>query len=267
MHVQILRTGLDGRSEVIGSIGGTSATANQLQSLGSERLLLQVGDKLDFQLLSRRGDTIDSSSTEIRARENGNGFDVILREGGGLQGSRLQFGVVMDPLAITPTPLDRIAAVQGVASAGLLQLRQGQRLGLTVTTDCALNNRVGFVKLNRDPVTGLPLNTVGNQQIVVQSAQFNEQIDSLLIPDFQFRQGGRKVTSGLEWNVSEDGIYAAVLVTQLGQVFCGVAGDGSGAQSQQMRLLGQNKIGFEDLVGSVSDYDWNDLVLKIDSVV
>lgn len=266
MHVEILRTRLDGRSEVIGSIGGTSATANQLQSLGTEKLLLQVGDKLDFQLLSRRGDTIDSSSTEIRPRENGKGFDVILREGDGLQGARLQFGVVMDPLAVTPTPLDRIAAVQGVASAGLLQLRQGQRLGLTVTTDCALNNRVGFVKLNRDPVTGLPLNTVGNQQIVVQSAQFEEQIDSLLIPDFQFSQSGRKVTSGLEWNVSEDGIYAAVLATPLGQVFCGVAGDGSGAQSQQMRLLGQNKFGFEDLVGSVSDYDWNDLVLKIDSV-
>jgi hypothetical protein len=261
--VQILRTRRDGRSEVIGSIGGTTALANQLQLLGSERVLLQVEDRLDFQLLSRNGGSIDTSSTEIRTRADGSGFDVTLRDGGGLQGSSLQFGVVMDPLDVNSTPLDRIAAPQATAAEGLLQLRQGQRLGLTVTTDCAFNNRLGFVRLNLDPVTGQPLNTVGDQQIALNSAQFREQIDSLLSPDFQIRQSGRKVSSGLEWNVSQDGIYAAVLITPLGQVFCGVSEALGGGNSQQMRLLGQNCFGFEDLVGPVSDFDWNDLVFRI----
>ena len=263
LHVQILRTRRDGRSEVIGSIGGTTALANQLQLLGSERVLLQVEDRLDFQLLSRNGGSIDTSSTEIRTRADGSGFDVTLRDGGGLQGSSLQFGVVMDPLDVNSTPLDRIAAPQATAAEGLLQLRQGQRLGLTVTTDCAFDNRLGFVRLNLDPVTGQPLNTVGDQQIALNSAQFREQIDSLLSPDFQIRQSGRKVSSGLEWNVSQDGIYAAVLITPLGQVFCGVSEALSGGNSQQMRLLGQNCFGFEDLVGPVSDFDWNDLVFRI----
>jgi hypothetical protein len=83
LHVQILRTRRDGTSEVVGALGGTSANANQLQSLGSKRVLLQVGDQLSFKLLSRSGDGFDASTTEIRPGAPGGGFDVTLRDGEG----------------------------------------------------------------------------------------------------------------------------------------------------------------------------------------
>ncbi|MFN5116561.1 MAG: alpha/beta hydrolase family protein [Cyanobacteriota bacterium] len=267
LHVQILRTRGDGTSEVIGALGGTSADANQLQTLGSERVLLQVGDQLSFQLLSRSGDGFDPSTTEIRTGAPGGGFDVTLRDGGGGKSSRLQFAVTPAPQEFTATLNDRIAAPQDGVSEGLLQLRQGQKLSLQVTTDCAFTNRLGFVRVNVDPVTGLPLGTVGSQAIAIDSPQFSEQIDNLLDPGFQITQGGRRISSPLEWTIGQDGLYTPVLITQEQNVFCGVRGDAIMTGNQQMRLLGQNSFGFEDLKGRVSDYDWNDVVFNIVNVI
>ena len=259
LHIQILRLRNDGSSEVIGSLGGTTAFAGQLQSLGSERVLLQVGERLGFQLLSRSGDGIETSSTEIRARDGGAGFDVILRDGSGPQAASLQFRVDAAPQQFTPSLLDRLAAPQAAAGDGLLQLRAGQTLSLAITSDSAFTNTLGFVRLNLDPITGLPLSSVGAQPIDINSDAFRQQIDSLLDPGFQFSQGGRTVSSTLEWTVAQDGIYAAVLITPEGNVFCAAPG----SSDQQMRRLGQNRLGFEDLKGTVSDYDWNDLVVEI----
>ena len=267
LHVQILRTRRDGTSEVVGALGGTSANANQLQSLGSKRVLLQVGDQLSFKLLSRSGDGFDASSTEIRPGAPGGGFDVTLRDGEGGQSSSLQFAVTPAPQEFTSSSSDRIAAPQGGVSDGLLQLRQGEKLSLQVTTDCAFTNRLGFVRVNADPVTGLPLGTVGSQAIAIGSPQFSQQIDSLLDPGFQITQGGRKISSPLEWTVGQDGLYTPVLITQERNVFCGVAGDASMNGIQQMRLLGQNSFGFEDMQGRVSDYDWNDVICTIVKVM
>jgi pimeloyl-ACP methyl ester carboxylesterase len=262
LHIQVLRTRQDGSSEVIGSLGGTSGAASQLQSLGNERFLLQVGEKLGFQLLARSGDGIDTSSTEIRARPQGGGFDVTLRDADGSQPASLQFAVVTDPLDRTLSPLDRIAAPQGGVSDGLLQLRQGQGLKLQITTDCAFENRLGFVRLNLDPITGQPLDTIGDQGIAIGSSQFREQIDSLLDPGFRITQGGRMVSPTLEWNVRHDGIYAPVLITPEGNIFCSGSGNASTIGNQQMRRLGENHFGFEDMKGQPADYDFNDMVVK-----
>ncbi len=261
MHIQILRTRLDGRSEAIGNLGGTSGDSSQLQSIGSERVLLQVGEKLSFQLLSRSGNGFDIFSTEIRARAQGGGFDVTLSDGSS-QAANLQFSVFTDPLDRTLSLLDSIAAPQGGISDGLLQLIQGESLKLQITTDSAFKNRLGFVRLNLDPITGLPLETVGEQGIVINSPRFSEQIDSLLDPGFQITQGGRNVSSIFEWNVSQDGIYAPVLITQEGNVFCGASMSNSAIGNLQMRMLGENCFGFEDMKGQLSDYDWNDMVIK-----
>jgi pimeloyl-ACP methyl ester carboxylesterase len=260
MHIQILRMRQDGSSEVIGSIGGTSAAAGQLQSLGSERVLLQVGDKLDFQLLSRSGEDIEKSTIEITNRIEDGSYNVILRDAGSSKHASLQFSVLADSLNFTASKLEYVAAPQGGIKDGLLQLGQGQKLKLQIITDCAFQNRLGFVRLNQDPITGLPLGTVGDQNIAIDSALFREQINSLLDPGFQITQGGRRVSSALEWNVRKEGVYAPVLITQEGNVFCGAPG---AIGNQQMRLLGQNVLGFEDLKASVSDFDWNDLIIRI----
>ncbi len=265
LHVQILRIRQDGTSEVIGAVGGTTAEASQLQSLGSERVLLQVGDQLSFQLLSRSGTGFDHSTTQILPWAAGGGFDVTLRDGEGGTGSSLQIAV--DAAAeFTSTPNDRIAAPQGDVSEGLLQLWQGQKLTMQITTDCDFTNVLGFVMVNADPVTGLPLGTVGTQGIAIDSLQFGQQINSLLDPGFQITQGGRQISSPREWTIRQDGLYAPVLITEEGNVFCGVAADASASGDMHMRRLGKNSFGFEDLKGIVSDYDWNDLVCKIVTV-
>ena len=185
-----------------------------------------------------------------------------LRDAGGSQAASLQFAVVTDPLERTLSPLDRIAAPQGGVSDGLLQLRQGQSLKLQITTDSGFKNRLGFVRLNLDPITGLPLDTVGDQRIAIDSSQFREQIDSLLDPGFQITQGGRMVSPIQEWNVRQDGIYTPVLITPEGNIFCSGSGNASTIGNQQMRRLGENCFSFEDSKGTISGYDWNDMVVN-----
>lgn len=258
-HVQVFVTRKDDSSVLIGSFGGTSGFAGQLQSLGAERLLLQVGESLDFQLLSRDGLSIVPSTTEIRPRVGGVGFDVILKDATESQAEILRFSVSAAPQDLRFSALDRIAAPQSAPQDGLLQLHAGQILNLRVTSDSAFTNTLGFVKLNLDPVTGLPLSSVGAQAIDISSDAFRENIFTLLDPGFQHRQGGRVVSSPIPWSVAEDGIYAAVLITPQGNVFCA----SSSSSDQQMLRLGQNRFGFEDLKGSISDYDWNDLVVDI----
>jgi hypothetical protein len=195
LHVQILRTRQDGTSEIVGSIGGTTANASQLQSLGEERLLVQDGDRLDFQLLSCDGRGVDSATTEIRDRDGAPGYDIIVRDSTGEDQSSLHFAVMAVDQSFALSMFDRIAAGQGPASEALLQLTQGQVLNLQVTTDCDFENMLVFFMLNLDPVTGLPDYTVGLEHIALNSSQFRDQIDSLLDPSFQHRQIGRCVTS------------------------------------------------------------------------
>ena len=261
MHLQIVRTRQDGRSELIGTLGGTTASANQLQSLGSARVLLQVGDQLRFKLLSTNGNTFDNFAIAIQQKEQDTGFNVNIKNTGTSQVGSLQFSILPQPNIFTS--IDFVAAPQSEVNNGLLQLSQGQKLNLEITTDCAFINRLGFVQLNKDPVTGLVVNTVGTENIAISSTQFRDKIDTLLDPGFQISTGGRQILSSLDWIVGQDGIYAPVLITPQGNVFCGAAG---AIGSEQMRMLGQNTIGFEDLIGHHSDYDWNDVVFVIKSI-
>lgn len=266
MHVQIRRIRQDGESEVIGSTGGTTANDQQLQSLGDGRLLLQVGERLAFDLLARDGGGIEASQTEIRANPGGNGYSVVVRTDAGLQPASLELKLMAAPEAFSPSILDRVAAPQSNASDALLQLKQGQLLTLQVSTDCAFENRLGFVRLNLDPITGLPTDTVGDQEVTIGSAEFRARIESLLEPGFQHLQSGRRVEKDLVWSVQQDGVYAPVLITPQGNVFSvGDSGAGNGG-GQQLRLLGRNHFGFEDLTGSQSDWDWNDVAFIVTGI-
>ena len=266
LHLQILRTRLDGTAEILGTIGGTTADASQLQSLGEGTFLVQVGDRLDFQLLSSDGLGVDPFTTEIYDRDGARGYNVIVRNTTGEDQSSLHFDVMTADQSFTLSALDRIAAAQGRASEALLQLTEGQVLNLKVTTDCDFENTLGFVKLNLDPVTGMPDYTVGLDHIPLNSSQFREQIDSLLDSGFQHQQSGRQVTSNLKWNVLEDGIYAPVLRTPEGMVFSATPGNSGSDATPQLRLLGQNKLSFEDVQGIFSDYDWNDCTVEVTEV-
>ena len=273
LHIQILRIRKDDSAELIGSLGGTTAKAGQLQFLGRERVLLQVGERLGFQLLDRDDNSTDIFTTEIRPKVGGAGFDVVLKDDNELETASLQFAVTTSPSQFSSSMLDRIAAPQAGVADGLLQLTAGQTINLTISSDSSFVNTLSFVRLNLDPITGLPLNSAGDRSININSADFGEivlndlanapfALDELLDAGFEFSQGGRTVSSTLQWDVTQSGIYAPVLITPEGNVFCGAPG----SIDQQMRRLGQNRFGFEDLKGDLSDYDWNDVVVDVDIV-
>ncbi len=263
LHVQIRRIRQDGTSEVIGSIGATTSTGGQLQTLGQNGVLLQVGDRLGFDLLAREGGDVVASRTEIVANPDGGGYGVTVMTDAGQQPASLVLSLRTDRDAFSPSQLDRIAAPQSSAADGLLQLKQGQVLQLQVTSDCSLVNRIGFVRLNSDPVTGLPDYTVGSQQIPIGSSAFHDQIDALLAPSFLHQQSGRSLVSDLQWTVNEAGTYAPVLITSEGNVFSIGNRDTDLTSEQHLRLLGTNTFGFEDLNGRISDWDWNDVVVSV----
>jgi hypothetical protein len=267
LHVHIRRIRQDGTSEVIGTIGATTATGGQLQSRGQGLLLLQVGDRLGFDLLAREGGAVVASRTDIVASPNGLGYSVAVMTDAGQQPASLLLNLRAEPEAYSPSPLDRVAAPQSTAFDGLLQLEQGQVLQLQVSSDCFFENRLGFVRLNLDPVTGLPDYTVGSQGIIIGSPEFGDQIDALIAPGFRHTQSGRRVVTDLQWTVKEAGAYAPVLITPNGDVFSvGNNVDALGGE-QNLRLLGRNQYGFEDLKGSLSDWDWNDVVVAVTGLI
>lgn len=262
LHVQISRIRKDGSSEVIATIGGTSADDNQIQSLGDGRLLLQVGERLGFSLLSRDSGDLVASRTEIAADPNGRGFNVVVSTEPGQPQASLQLNLWATDAAFTPSVLDRIAAPQASADQALFQLEHGQLLSLKISSDCAFENRLGFVRLNRDSVTGLPEYTVGDQRIAIGSDAFRDQIESLLEPGFQHRQGGRRVEV-VQWQIQHEGFYVPVLITPERDVFSITPGDTGPDEPSHLRLLGRNQIGFEDLKAFRSDWDWNDNTLEV----
>lgn len=259
LHVQILRVLNDGTSEVVGSLGGTTSSAGQLQTLGGDRVLLQVGERLEFQLMSLDGSRIESSTTQISPGPEGK-YSIIIHDALNSAAS-LQVQVQTDEAAFAPGIMDQMAALQDSATAGLLQLNAGQVVGLEVSTDSAFVNQLGFIKLNLDPVTGLPNHTVGAENIAVNSEEFRTSIGSLLDGGFLHKQGGRKVQSDLQWLVEDTGVYAPVLITPEGNVF--TYGFGPDADMGHLRVTGQNILSFEDLNPLQADWDFNDLVVRV----
>jgi hypothetical protein len=263
LHVEVRRIRKDGTSEVMGTIGGTTATGNQLQSLGDGRLLLQVGERLGFDLLARDSSAVVASRTEIVVAPGGQGYRVVIKTAADQPEASLQLNLRASEEAYSASELDRLGAAQGSAADVLLQLEAGQVVSLRVSSDGVFENRLGFVRLNRDAITGLPEYSVGEQRVAIGSAAFAEQIDALLAPGFDHRQSGRRVEADLQWQVPQAGLYAPVLMTPEGNVFSVDAGDAGAGSGPQLRLLGRNQFGFEDRKGSLSDWDHNDVVVDV----
>ena len=259
MYVQINRIRNDGSLEVVGAIAATSSFGGQIQSMGTDRILLQVGDRLSFQLLSRDGTSVDPSHNEIVADLDLGGYGVTIRPVSGSVDCSMKLNVSTEGLAKKSSDLDLIASPQGTTTDCLLQLKAKQKIGLQVSTDCAFSNRIGFIRLNLDPITGLPDGTVGTDNVFIGSPDFRVNIDSYLDSGFLYQKSGRFESTLLSWEIQLDGLYSPALITPMGDVFTfGAISDGN-----HLRRIGQNQFGFEDLLAAQSDWDWNDVVIRI----
>jgi hypothetical protein len=152
---------------------------------------------------------------------------------------------------------DAILDLSAISTSGI-------KLILDISTDCALHNRLGFVKL--DPLTGLAYAVSGVSQ--ENSAAFRSAVLGQWINPYdgsgtshKYGQSRPFITWTLDTN--DAGYYAPVMITQGGEVLTfgsSTASDGR----QHVKVLGINTFGFEDLLASQgSDWDFNDTKIRV----
>ena len=75
-------------------------------------------------------------------------------------------------------------------------------------------------------------------------------------------QGQKSLTTEWQLTAADAGYYAAVLITQEGDVFTAGTSSISG-NDQNVKVLGLNQFGFEDLTKAQnSDWDYNDVCIS-----
>ena len=128
-------------------------------------------------------------------------------------------------------------------------------------------NQLAFVALDIDPDSdsGLPFNDyrIGTITPDDHEAYKNAILNNLIHPSGQASYATGAETQVVDWILTpeETGYYAPVLITPGNEVF--TAGLHSSSDGKQhAKLLGQNLVGFEDLLTSErSDWDFNDVTI------
>ena len=85
-------------------------------------------------------------------------------------------------------------------------------------------------------------------------------------PGISVQDGHGTFHADTNWSVAgKSGFYAPVLATQNGDIF--VVGTANVDGHEHIRMLGENTFGIEDLrADQHSDFDYNDMVLKLTAV-
>jgi len=171
------------------------------------------------------------------------------------QASRLPWHVAAAGAEINSS--DAILDLTGITATGIT-------LTLDISTDCALRNRFGFVKL--DPLTGTTYQVNGvsqNDGAAFRSAVLSQFLDPYQGTGTSHRNGQSR--QSISWTLASSaaGYYAPVMITQGGEVLTFGASTASDGR-QHVKLLGTNTFGFEDLLASQgSDWDFNDTKIRV----
>lgn len=245
-------------------LGAVGATPNSI-SLGTKELYLAAGQELRFSQSSRNNPSIPTPATQISA--DAAGFLLRLDDGGGnvdRDFNDLDLRITSSTSASDLNAI-AIARLQTNSSTALLDLTSiapgGARFNVSITTDCADNNRLGFVKL--DPLIGGGYSVAG----VAASngdAFRNAVRDNIINPGGTPLQVSGKASRTVTWDLtaSDAGTYAPVLINQSGQVFTFGASAADG--QTHCKVLGDNNFGFEDVLASQGpDWDYNDVKVKV----
>ena len=174
--------------------------------------------------------------------------------------------------AVSSPTNQAIARKQLTSSDTILDLTSipatGIRLTLDISTDCSLQNRFGFVKI--DPLTGTTYQVAGVSQS--DGAAFRSAVLDSFIDPYQQNAGKKhghaQSRQSINWDQTstEAGYYAPVMITQGGEVLTFGASTASDGR-QHTRLIGINTFGFEDLLaGQGSDWDFNDTKIMVNVV-
>ncbi len=261
----LMKRGVDGEAQAVGSV----AAAPRNGFFGSRQLYLGVGESLYFQQNSN--DDAIQSAPALRVTRIGERYRIALDDTG-LKGASPVDGdfddlvIDIDSSLVKPCEdLLKLASQQLTSSAGILDLTgigsEGLSLGLSILSDAGGLNTLSFVRLDTDPLTGLPSYSVAGVE-ADNSVDFREAVRSNLV-DLKLAVGGQEARSHVwELSLDDSGYYAAVLTTAAGDLY--TFGDNTSVDGRQhLKLLGDNAFGFEDLSASLgADWDYNDLIVK-----
>ena len=150
------------------------------------------------------------------------------------------------------------------ATAGLLDFTsiaaEGLKLELRINTNSALINTLHFVKVERQPSSGV----LAVNGVTEADANFLATVQENLTA-FSFSLGGEGKTGRayLELESADAGLYAPVLITGNGNLLTIGASGGTDGLAH-LKVLGQNTFAFEDLLLSEnSDFDYNDFSFSV----
>ena len=166
-----------------------------------------------------------------------------------------------DNYALASQQISSAAAVYDFSSIS----DSGLSIELSINSDCGFINQLAFVALAVDPISGLPYSDyrIGTITPENHGAYKAAILDNLVHPNGQTITATGQQNQTVYWNLTpeEAGFYAPVLITPGQEVFtAGLLSSSDG--NQHTKLLGQNFVGFKDLLTSQqSDWDFNDVTV------
>ena len=248
-----------------GAIGATLGSG----PTGSQTIFLAAGTTINFRYSDGAGQI--NSNPALSISTTATGFSLALDAD--LNGTYTDLILDISSSNAVSSPTNQaIARKQLTSSDTILDLTSipatGIRLTLDISTDCSLQNRFGFVKI--DPLTGTTYQVAGVSQS--DGAAFRSAVLDSFIDPYQQNAGKKhghdQSRQSINWDLTstEAGYYAPVMITQGGEVLTFGASTASDGR-QHTRLIGINTFGFEDLLaGQGSDWDFNDTKIMVNVV-
>ena len=249
--IEIRSIAADGTYDVIGSLGQSSAAGAIGSVFGTARIALQPGEHLGFAYVdSQGGRTV--LDTKIIATDQGYVVNLLQKNGTPI-GLTLAATESASPYRLA----DKIAGVQGSASASFLNLNRGDSLTFKIaSTDSS--GTIGLVKLDQAEKSGLPIAAVAG--LTPDQAAFADVVKARLVTITH------QQNDSAYWVAPDDGVFAVVKLTSDGKVL--TFGERLAADGQShVRVLGDNVFGFETGIGAANDHDFNDVVVRVEPVV
>ena len=245
------------------SIGATSESNN----LGFVEIFVATGETISFSQHSNLEDFNDSPSLRVNPEDFG--YTLALNDNSKDDDfDDLTIEITSSKSSLHPNKT-ALASQQTSSSAAVYDFSSipDSRLSvrLSIKSDSSLVNRLAFVALDIDTDSGLPFNDyrIGTITPDNHDAYKSAILNNLIHPGGQATYATGPKTQLVNWRLKPEqaGFYAPVLVTPGNEVFTAgllSASDGK----QHAKLLGQNLVGFEDLLTSEQpDWDFNDVTV------
>ena len=252
------------RHDDIISIGATRGSKN----LGFVEIFVAAGETIRFSQHSNISDFNDSPLLRVSSEDFG--YSLSLND----NSEDDDFDDLTIDITSSFSPLNpntiALASQQTSSAAAVYDFfssipDSGLSVELSINSDCAFVNQLAFVSLDINPLTGLPYDDyrIGTITPDNHGAYKTAILNNLVQPGDQAIVATGQQTQVINWSLTpeEAGFYAPVLITPGNEVFTAgllSASDGK----QHTKLLGQNFVGFEDLLASQqSDWDFNDVTV------